>query len=55
MPFESAARAAFASRMGRTVTDVEWAGARARFLEFATILHDWDQKTKNGESGFGNV
>jgi hypothetical protein len=40
---------------GRALTKAEWMVARARLLEFATILRGWDQKAKNGESEFGSV
>ena len=52
---ENAARAALESRAGRTLTDMEWAQARARLLEFATILRSWDQKAKSGNSRLDNV
>ena len=29
---------------------MEWAQARAKLLEFATILRSWDQKAKSGNS-----
>jgi len=31
-------------RVGRRLTDLEWATTRARLLEFATILRAWEQK-----------
>ena len=37
--------AAIELRAGRALTDAEWAAARARLLEFAGILRDWDRKT----------
>ena len=40
---ESAARAAIDSHVGRALTDVERERARARLLEFARILRDWDR------------
>ena len=42
---KNAARAALESR----------AQARARLLEFATILRSWDQKAKTGNSRLDNV
>lgn len=42
---EVAARAALELRVGRTLTDAEWAAARARLLEFVGILRVWDRKT----------
>jgi hypothetical protein len=44
-PSEAAARAALELRAGCGLTDAEWAAARARLLEFAGILRDWDRKT----------
>jgi hypothetical protein len=41
-PSEAAARAALELRAGCGLTDAEWAAARARLLEFAGILRDWD-------------
>jgi hypothetical protein len=52
---EDAARAALDSRAGRTLTGTEWVVARAKLLEFVTILRGWAQKIKNGEAEFGNV
>ena len=37
------ARAAVELRSGRTLTDREWARARARLIEFVTILSRWEQ------------
>jgi hypothetical protein len=42
---EDAARAALESRLGRTLTDAQWAVARGRLLEFVGILRGWDRKT----------
>jgi hypothetical protein len=43
---EGAARAAFDSRAGRTLTDADWAVAKDRLLEFFTILRGWDRKAR---------
>jgi hypothetical protein len=48
---EISARASFASHV---FTDSEWARARVRLLEYATILHAWDRKATVGESGRGD-
>ena len=48
---EAAARAAIELRAGRALTDAEWAAARARLLEFAGILRDWDRKTTASRRG----
>ena len=45
--FEGAARAAFDSRAGRTLTDSDWAVAKDRLLDFFNILRAWGRKTKN--------
>jgi hypothetical protein len=47
---QSAARAALESRAGRTFSDMEWDGARARMLEFAVILRAWHLRVTIGES-----
>jgi hypothetical protein len=41
---EAAACAAMELRAKRTLTDTEWATMRARLLDFASILRDWDRK-----------
>jgi len=43
---ESVARVALDSRAGRRLTDVEWIGARAKLLEFMSMLRTWYQKSK---------
>jgi len=43
---EGAARAAFDSRAGRTLTDADWAVAKDRLLDFLTILRGWDRKAR---------
>lgn len=45
------ARAALELRAGRTLTDAEWALARARLLEFAGILRIWDRRTTASPRG----
>jgi len=52
---ENAARRALDRHVGRAVTDAEWARARARLVEFATILRTWQQKAPASERQFGNV
>lgn len=32
-------------RAGRTLTDAEWAAARAKLLEFMRALRAWERKT----------
>src|SRR5260370_42558858 len=51
---ESAARASLALSAGRVFTDLEWARARVRLLEFAVILRAWDQKAATSASGLGD-
>ena len=48
---EAAARTAIELHAGRALTDAEWAAARARLLEFAGILRDWDRKTTASRRG----
>ena len=48
---EEDARAALELRAGRTLTDAEWAAARARLLEFAGILRIWDRTTTASPRG----
>ncbi len=48
---EDAARAAIELRVGRALTAAEWGAARARLLEFAAILRDWDRKTTVSQRG----
>jgi hypothetical protein len=52
---EDTARVALESRSGLTVSDVEWAQARTRLLEFVTILRSWQSKAKTTESELDNV
>ena len=42
---EVAARAALELRVGHSLTDAEWADARARLVEFISILRDWDRES----------
>ncbi len=46
---ESAARLSIEMRAGRSLTDLEWARARARLLELVTILRAWEHQTKTPE------
>ena len=48
---DAAARALVELRAGRSLTDAEWAAARARLLEFADILRVWERKTTALERG----
>ena len=48
---ELATRAAIELRAGRALIDAEWAAMRARLLEFAGILRDWDRKTTASQKG----
>jgi hypothetical protein len=43
---EGAARSAFDSRAGRTLTDSDWAVAKDRLLEFFAILRGWDRRAR---------
>ena len=40
---EVAARAALELRVGHSLTEAEWAAARARLVEFVSILRAWDR------------
>lgn len=42
---EVAARAALELRVGRSLTDAEWADARARLVEFVNILRAWERES----------
>ena len=42
---EASARAAFEPRVGRALTDREWAAVRARLVEFVGILRIWEHTT----------
>jgi hypothetical protein len=46
-----AGRAALELRVGRALTDAEWAAARARLVEFVSILRGWEQKTTASRRG----
>jgi hypothetical protein len=48
---EAAARTAIELRAGHALTDAQWAAARARLLEFAGILRDWDRKPTASRRG----
>jgi hypothetical protein len=52
---ERAARKSLDLRVGRSFTDGEWAQSRARLLEFATLLRNWEQNAKTRSSELGNV
>jgi hypothetical protein len=43
---EGAARAALHSRLGRTLSDADWAAAKDRLFEFFNILRDWDRQAR---------
>ena len=43
---EDAAREALSSQFGRSLTDLEWAGARADLLELAAILRRWHRQAE---------
>lgn len=47
---ERAARAALEARMGRALEAEEWGRARARLLQFASILRVWSQEIRTDES-----
>lgn len=42
---DAVARAEIEVRADRKLTDEEWSVARARLLEFTSILRGWDRKT----------
>jgi hypothetical protein len=42
---EVAARAALELRVGHSLTDAEWADARARLVEFVSILRAWERES----------
>jgi hypothetical protein len=48
---EAAARADIEQRADRAFTDAEWATARARLLEFAVILRDWQRTAAAARRG----
>lgn len=52
---ENAARLALSSRLGRALTDEEWAQTSAKMFEFVTILRRWDNKDRTPPLGLGNV
>ena len=43
---EPAARNALNVRLGRILTDAEWARSRHRLLEFAEILQVWENRAR---------
>lgn len=48
---EAEAREAVHLRVGRSLTDCEWAPARARLLEFVRILRAWEQTSSRTPRG----
>lgn len=52
---EDAARATLDSLAGRCLTDAEWMRARAKLVEFMSILRTWDQQAKTSNSRTDNV
>lgn len=52
---ERDARAAVDLRAGRALSDVEWVRARAKLLEFVTILRRWDRQAKTKKPGVDKV
>lgn len=49
-PQANAARAALEKQVGRTLNDLEWDRARARLLEFASILRQWQDEVNRDDS-----
>ena len=52
---EKAARDTLNIHSGRAATDAEWTRARARLLEFVTVLRSWDLPGETDQSEVGNV
>ena len=52
---EKAARDTLNVHIGRDTSDAEWTRARARLLEFVTVLRSWDLPVETDESEVGNV
>jgi hypothetical protein len=52
---EKAARDTLNLHIGRATTDAEWTRARARLVEFVTVLRSWDLPVGADESEAGNV
>jgi hypothetical protein len=48
---ETAAREAIELDADRTLTDAEWAAARARLLKFVDILRDWERSATTSRRG----
>ena len=46
----SVARAAVDLRVGRVLTDAEWARARATLIEFVTLMRKWEQAAAANDS-----
>ena len=49
-PAEIAARRALDLLVGRTLTNAEWSRARAKLLQFMSILRAWDRQPSPTES-----
>jgi hypothetical protein len=49
-PAEVAARRALDLLARRTLTNAEWSRARAKLLEFISILRAWDRQPSTAES-----
>ena len=47
---ERAAQGALEACAGRTLSDAEWGRARARLLQFVSILRDWHREATASES-----
>jgi hypothetical protein len=47
---ENAARAALETQVGHTLSDLEWGRARARLVEFASLLRAWHLGAATPES-----
>jgi hypothetical protein len=52
---DKAARDTLNIHIGRATSDAEWTRARARLLEFVTVLRSWDLPVETDESEVGNV
>ena len=52
---EVAARAELNVRVGRRLTEAEWAGASSRLLEFVAILCAWENRRQQDRPAAGNA
>ncbi len=52
---EGTARTTLELCTGHSITDSEWAEARAKLLEFMTLLRDWELNAKTSASELGKV